>query len=565
MKSKLRYFQIVIIVFISLIFSGPSGIASNKKKFIELGWDIPNTAFLKKNYNDMERMTPFDGVIFYVEARSTSGKKVSSQSVWDATEWKKEWFSNAVDDLRTCKFTRFTDNFLRFNATPGNLDWNDDKGWGILCEKAQICAWICRQGKAKGLCIDYESYGEKQFKFSPLKGLSFQETTKFARKRGRDFISAIAKEMPDAVILTLWLNSINFKAGSLSDPDSFLSGEEYGLLPAFVDGMLDGLPPQMIVVDGCESGYYMDSAEEYLSAANNMRSWNGAAINLVSPENRRKYLSQVQAGFGFYLDMYLNNEGSRYYFPPLDGSRLKRLYRNLLYALNATDEYVWIYGEQCRWWNEPPSPAWTNNLSKTVGKGRLWEEAMHGITKTIWWIKNPVELAQKQLAESKGAITNIALNGDFTEKATDKNSKLPLYFSVWQDEKNKTGEFCWDDSVGNGSGRAKKVMWGCFLYKIEVQPGDIYYVSAECLPVGNTQPSLMIRWQTADNKWTKYHLDQYFTFTKTQANWQKAAGVVTVPQDVSKMVILLNVKSQLNDSDVCWFDNLKIYKLPPLF
>ena len=114
--------------------------------------------------------------------------------------------------------------------------------------------------------------------------------------------------------------------------------------------MLDALPPDMILVDGCEHGYYMDSAEAYLRAANEMRSWHGACTRLVSPENRAKYRQQVQAGFGFYLDMYLNPEGNRYYFPPLDGSRLARLERNLGFARDAADEYVWIYGEQCRWW-----------------------------------------------------------------------------------------------------------------------------------------------------------------------------------------------------------------------
>ena len=64
-----------------------------------------------------------------------------------------------------------------------------------------------------------------------------------------------------------------------------------------------GVPPEMILVDGCEHGYYMDSAEAYLRAANEMRSWNGACARLVSPENRAKYRQQVQAGFGFYLDM----------------------------------------------------------------------------------------------------------------------------------------------------------------------------------------------------------------------------------------------------------------------
>ena len=92
------------------------------------------------------------------------------------------------------------------------------------------------------------------------------------------------------------------------------------LLPAFIDGMLDALPPGMILVNGCENGYCMDSAEAYLQAAREMRSWHCAGVRLVSPQNRAKYRQQVQAGFGFYLDMYLNPEGNHYYFPPLNGS-----------------------------------------------------------------------------------------------------------------------------------------------------------------------------------------------------------------------------------------------------
>ena len=60
------------------------------------------------------------------------------------------------------------------------------------------------------------------------------------------------------------------------------------------------------MTDWTMNGYYMDSAEAYLQAAHEMRSWHGASVRLVSPQNRAKYRQQVQAGFGFYLDMYLN-------------------------------------------------------------------------------------------------------------------------------------------------------------------------------------------------------------------------------------------------------------------
>ena len=178
--------------------------------------------------------------------------------------------------------------------------------------------------------------------------------------------------------------------------------------------MLDAVPPGMILVDGCENGYYMDSAEAYLQAAHEMRSWNGASVRLVSPQNRAKYRQQVQAGFGFYLDMYLNPEGNHYYFPPLNNSRLARLQRNLGLALEAADEYVWIYGEQCRWWGP------RRDLPNTVGQGRLWEEAMPGITRAIAYTRDPLAAAKAELAELRkiDQLTNLAKNADFRQAAT---------------------------------------------------------------------------------------------------------------------------------------------------
>ncbi|MBE7504033.1 MAG: hypothetical protein HS113_27855 [Verrucomicrobiales bacterium] len=138
-------------------------------------------------------------------------------------------------------------------------------------------------------------------------GRSFPDTAALARKRGGRLVEAIAKEFPDAVLLTLWMNSINLKAAASDAPDAILASSGYGLLPAFTDGMPDAAPPAMVWVDGCENGCYLDSAEEYLRAALEIRSWTGEALRLVSPINRPKHRQQVQAGFGFYLDMFLND------------------------------------------------------------------------------------------------------------------------------------------------------------------------------------------------------------------------------------------------------------------
>ena len=59
------------------------GAAAARKKFIELGWDIPSTALLRESWREMEQTTPFDGVMFKVETKDDQGRKLSSEAIWD--------------------------------------------------------------------------------------------------------------------------------------------------------------------------------------------------------------------------------------------------------------------------------------------------------------------------------------------------------------------------------------------------------------------------------------------------------------------------------------------------
>jgi hypothetical protein len=89
---------------------------------------------------------------------------------------------------------------------------------------------------------------------------------------------------------------------------------------------------------------------------------------LLAPENRRCYARQVRAGFGFYLDCYINPPGSPWYIGAAPGStRLQKLADNVESALDVSDEYVWIYGQKRRWWD-------------TGGPGVSWEDALPGIS-----------------------------------------------------------------------------------------------------------------------------------------------------------------------------------------
>ena len=152
------------------------------------------------------------------------------------------------------------------------------------------------------------------------------------------------------------------------------------------------------------------------------------------------------------------------------------------------------------------------------------------------------------------------MNGDCAAKPENAGAKPPGW-SAWQDEKHPTGKFDWDEVIGGGSARATKVSRGCFIQKVPAAPGDAFIVQADCRTKGDSSPGLTIRWQTADGKWTHEIDDKSFVFKSGSGDWKKVSGVVTVPPDTGQLVVLLDIRNQQTDDDVCWFDHLEIYHL----
>jgi len=538
------------------VSAAPPSLESPRKKLIELGWDIVDTAYLRAHAAEMEKSFPFDGAMIRVTGKTADGKPANSEWCWDGSAWDRPSFQAAIDDLRACRFAKFTDIFVRLNCSPGKLDWADDAGWKALSDKAGILAWICKAGGLAGIALDPESYGERLFQFKAVQGRSFPEAAALARKRGAQVMRAIAAEHPSMTFLSLWLASLCMHAGRTAVPDDVLISDPYGLWPAFLNGLLDVVPPAMALVDANENGYYIEG-DAYHRVASDMRNLTGPAFALVAPENRAKYRAQMQVGFGFYLDMYVNPEGNKYYRGPKPGgTRLDRLRDNLAAALGASDQYVWVYGEQSRWWGKLDE----NRLKATVGKGRLWEEALPGLTRALAQVRDPAAAARAEVdaLRAQGKLVNLAKNADFAKKAGD----LPADFGTWQDDGSK-GRFAWDED-GGGSGRMESVTNGCFIQKHPAKPGEAYYAEAAAQAQGSAIPTLTVRWQREDGAWTRWDLDVTLTFGPAGADgWRRAGGAVTVPDGAGFLVILPGTKSPGGAGGVCRFDNLGLYRLGP--
>ena len=334
----------VAFAFLSLVVGSGALLAAEpakSKKVIEWGWDQPDTKFMRENIEQME-MSPFDGVVFH--ANSDKGVALYSET-FGGPQRKLEEFQQAIDDLKATKFRRFTDRFLRINVTPGTFDWFDDKEWSGVLNNCAVAAQVARQGGCKGFMLDTEQYdGVVLFDYGKQKhhdAKSFADYQAKVRERGREWITAVNRHFPDiAIMLTFGYRTAHYRGKA--DP----SQEDYALLTDFLDGVLDACADETRIVDAWEFSYGYKRPDQYQLAYRTITE--KALAWTKTPQRYRRFM---QAGFGIWLDNSQQagwnvDDFSKNYFTPAEFEAALRP------ALQTSDEYVWIYSEQPRWWSK---------------------------------------------------------------------------------------------------------------------------------------------------------------------------------------------------------------------
>ena len=112
---------------------------------------------------------------------------------WGRRTFTIDELQPALDDLRATRFDRFTDNFLRFNTTPGHVDWFDD--FAPILANAELAARFAREGKARGLLFDVEQYQGRLFEYRKQRDAATKPWAEYAaqaRARGREVMSAFS-------------------------------------------------------------------------------------------------------------------------------------------------------------------------------------------------------------------------------------------------------------------------------------------------------------------------------------------------------------------------------------
>jgi hypothetical protein len=525
-----------------------------RKKLIETGWDQPDTARLRQNIVEMNQ-TPFDGVVVFCNGKTDEGNGIGMLDAFSHTSWKVKWFSNCIEDLKAIKATKpnnLNDNFIAIRADPG-VDWFDDAGWKNVIEHWRIAARIAYQGGLKGILFDPEFYPEIYLKGLPQftyasqaqrDQLSFAEYYHMARERGKEVMKAIKAEYSNMTLFCYFMNSFNIPSSGQPSAINALAGAKYGLYPPFIDGWLDKAPPGMTIVDGCEISYPYTTRRQFLEAALRIK---GDCQSLVSNENRAKYRAQVQVSFGIYLDPYVNPEGSRWYIGPKCGSRVNQLQANVTDALSAADEYVWIYGEQYRWWSTPGDVK------------PEWEQVIPGVNAALRFAADPAGFSRQSFVA--GNVENLARNPNFKKGCAPTG--LPLDWGFWQAP--ITGMAAWDKEIGHtepGSAKASNVVDGCFLQDLQAQSCERYAVQAWARVCGRGNAWIRIRWQTPEGKWIHEESDKLVYCSGMRNQWQELLVVAEVPENVGKLLILLCMGGQRSVNDIVWFDDVTCLKLP---
>ena len=319
------------------------------KKLIEFGWDEPDTAFMRKHAAEMDK-TPFDGCVYHLRWLQPDGKDADFLwSCWGKKAFTIEQVQHAIDDLKATRFKRLRHNFLRFNVTPGDIDWFDD--YSAVINNARLAAKVAREGGV-GILLDTEQYTGRLFDYHKQPGVSTKTWEQYAaqaRKRGREVMQAFQEGFPGLkVLMTFGYGSPWQESDAMKKP---LSECTYGLLAPFLDGMTDAAEGGSQLIDGWESDYSYFEEKKFRKARKMIHE-----DILAMVADREKYQKVFSASFGLWMDYMWNKEGWNVEHPERNPTPPEKFEGIVRTALKYADEYVWIYSETPRWWSDQGGP-----------------------------------------------------------------------------------------------------------------------------------------------------------------------------------------------------------------
>lgn len=343
-KRLLSVIAIATVITTFIFFSESRSYSTelNRAKIIEMGWGTPTPTYIREHIQEMQKI-PLDGIV--IGFADNENRNIFGNSLWSAKIINIDDYSQSIEAIKNTEFGRFTENFLRFNVMPGEIDWYDENFDSVI-KNAKLAAKVAKLGNLRGILLDVEHYKGKPFYYlsqPERQEHSFREYQQKVRDRGRQFIEAMNEAYPDIrILLTFGYHLPYVERKSMEQAI-------YGLLPSFLDGLLEGASPNILIFDGWEFSYGYKNEEQFQDAYETIHQ-----KGLERTNAKEDFLSHYRASFALWIDhgqIWKPNHYNENYFTP------EQFENSLGFALNHTDGYVWIYSQKAQWWDgKMPQP-----------------------------------------------------------------------------------------------------------------------------------------------------------------------------------------------------------------
>ena len=533
---------------------------AGQKKYISFGWEYRSlTPAMVLSNADKFKDTAIDGIGLYVNVTNSLGQRLKFVTTGEV--WEKDAFRDQLEDFRRISQTpHLSESFIvGFHAPEKRFSWTDDGAWENLANSMAVLGWLTKETGLKGMNCDLEDYHhQKQYERLPGDP-EWDELVKIVRKRGAQVFGAFFRENPKAKVLFYYCLTMHTDYFTTSDVRTMMRKRE-DLTPAFIDGILDAMPETVQFIDGDEGSYWASAERrDFHSIYVKQRS---VCPQLLSPENRAKYLRLTQVSFALYYDMYVNEKGKGiWYFPPTGGSRCETFRRNLLDATRLADEYVWFWGEK------NPTIHWENaEIEKRVrNRDVTWNEAIPGLTEAMLCCKDPdwgLERRLKSLKE-KGELVDLCKNSS----CEGEGDGVPEQYVQWHRKSDKNVKVFLDQTTGCEAVPSLSIKdgivkaFGCACISTsairDVTPGEAYGVVLAAKGECNVGAVF------EDAAGTVTHFTDAVRFVEERPlkdGWRQVSGMVVVPPGVSSFRVKVSIATKYGPNQF-WVDDIHIYKL----
>ncbi len=521
----------------------------SQKKIIHFGFVSPSTPeqIVEKALKNIDANCPFDGIgINPVIKLKRDGKTFDYHPLHQVGApylLTKEDFAELIPMFRKFQETRLKHNFYIANSSLFNGDWFDDEAWKRTLNNFSMMAWAAKESGFEGLCLDMEPYAltKLPFMYRPYLGHSFEETALQVRRRAKEWIEEINRQFPNLTLFTfLWTSECN-SAFKEAHPES-LENSKTGLMIAFFNGVYDGAPDTMKIVDGNEGpGYHAVNEEDYAKITGRYHRF---ADSWIDPVNREKFWKITTMGISFYLDSYVKRDKpGRYNLFEKSDNPTQLLASNVSHAMDYTDEYIWFWCEHGNFWPgifKSKYPFWNDILpycSEAIEAGRNMKAAM----------------------DKYASKTNLLKNGSL--EPDDKGGIK--FWPSWQAEDTPKGAI----SSENGMLRLVNVTNGGISQGFfSVKAGQQFIITARCKNESNFATPVL-DYFFRDNPDIGLWGQQFTTFSEKDVDsWKRASFYITVPSghNIASLNVYVGVngfQDATGKDKGCLFDDIELHEV----